>query len=128
MQVSKSGVAARQGKRQRGWVAKDLRHGLMEKFFGKNGTDQLDFKTFHGFLTRLQDEVLRLEFFSYDIDDNDTISMQDFARSIVSYANRKELDDFASRIAALPDYPHRVSNRCVFVEQRVRRPKQNIAD
>jgi len=80
----------------------------MAHFFGKDGTQQLDFKTFHSFLTRLQEEVLKLEFFSFEVDDNDTITMKEFARSIVSYANHREIEEFSSRISALPEYPHRV--------------------
>jgi len=107
--MNEKGVGARQGKRQRNLVTKELRHGLLEHFFGKAGNKELDFKTFEEFLMRLQAEVLKLEFFSYDVGDGDTISMKDFARSIVSYANHRELDDYAKRIEKLPDYQHRVT-------------------
>ena len=73
----------------------------MAHFFGPDGKGLLDFNTFAVFLRGLQTEFLRIEFNCYDVDANGTISVQDFARSLISYASRPEAAPYHKRVGQL---------------------------
>lgn len=99
--------------------------GLKAYFFGPNGDRSLKLKDFSDFITgaRLADaanvwgvavrwtvhrtagmheEILRLEFEHYDIDEDETMSGLDFARSMVSSVELSEVDRFLDRATSLP--------------------------
>ncbi|WCJ30345.1 Calcium uptake protein mitochondrial [Euphorbia peplus] len=72
--------------------------GLLEYFFGKDGTRRLDHDKFVMFLRDLQDEMLRLEFAHYDYKSQKSISAKDFALSMVASADLGHLDKFLDRV------------------------------
>ncbi|XP_076234349.1 calcium uptake protein 3, mitochondrial-like isoform X3 [Calliopsis andreniformis] len=57
---------------------------LMIHFFGKDGTNELKYEDFRGFMEDLQQEVLELEFHEFS-KGRDTISELDFARILLRY-------------------------------------------
>ena len=116
------------------------RSGLVALLFGKDGKGTCSFKQFKTLLHQLQSAVLQIEFFSHDVDGNDTISAevrtgtlpavsegpavhrqlltwtglrergwncatvpfesaQDFARTLIAYADINTLSQFGKRIS-----------------------------
>lgn len=62
------------------------------------------------FMRRLHLEVLKLEFNQFDVDQQtDSISMQDFALSIISYAPPMHLKKLVERAESLTPYEERVT-------------------
>lgn len=78
--------------------------GLLHYFFGPRGDKGLGFNEFRKFMEELQLQVLKLEFYQFDVDDKETISMKDFAKAVISYAKTTDLDEYVKRIDALPGY------------------------
>ncbi|KAJ3037042.1 hypothetical protein HDV00_002110 [Rhizophlyctis rosea] len=103
------GALARLGNKQR--EAINLSHtGINKLFFGEEGDKVLTFDDFTDFMRRLNLEILKLEFYQFDVEpSNETISMKDFGLSIISYAEEKRLKHLAERVENLPQYEERVS-------------------
>jgi len=51
---------------------------------------------------------LKLEFISFGSDNNDTLSLQDFARSIIAYSDYRHISNFTKQIEKLPPSNRRV--------------------
>jgi len=103
-----SGVKHRMGKREKSHRL-SRRVGLVSYLFGPDGTSQCSYDTFKSFLQKLHYEVMKLEFFSYEVDQNDAISLQDFACVMVNYAHSIELNELLERIKKIPPSNQRVS-------------------
>ncbi|KAJ3216008.1 hypothetical protein HDU67_010086 [Dinochytrium kinnereticum] len=82
--------------------------GLLKVFFGDKGDRPLTYDTFADFMGRLQLEMLKLEFHQFDVR-NDTISLRDFGRAVVSYGNQKHLRGLLEKIESFPETDERVS-------------------
>lgn len=59
---------------------------LMIHFFGKDGTDELDYENFQHFMQHLQHEVLELEFYEFS-KGLDVITDIDFAKILLRYTH-----------------------------------------
>ncbi|XP_076625557.1 calcium uptake protein 3, mitochondrial-like isoform X1 [Colletes latitarsis] len=72
---------------------------LMVHFFGKDGTNELKYEDFKGFMENLQQEVLELEFHEFS-KGRDTISELDFAKILLryTYLDTDEYDKYLDRI------------------------------
>ncbi|WJX95928.1 hypothetical protein P8452_77192 [Trifolium repens] len=90
--------------------------GLLEDFFGKDGTDCLQHEKFVQFLRQLQDEILRLEFSHYDYNKRGTISAKDFALSLVASADINHINKLLDRVDELDNDPDIREKRITFEE------------
>ncbi|KAL2500576.1 calcium-binding EF hand family protein [Forsythia ovata] len=79
--------------------------GLLEYFFGSDGSKRLEHETFVQFLRDLHDEMLRLEFAHYDCKSQGTISAKDFALSMVASADIRYINKFLDRVDELKKEP-----------------------
>jgi len=109
VQYADTAVKQRIGSREQAQKLSRQGGGLVSLFFGKDGKGSCDYATFSAFLQRLHLEVLRLEFFSNATDAHDTISLKDFARSIISYVDRDDVADLTKRAASLAGDAGRIS-------------------
>ncbi|XP_048491127.1 calcium uptake protein, mitochondrial-like isoform X2 [Beta vulgaris subsp. vulgaris] len=75
--------------------------GVIEYFFGKDGSQSLQHDIFVQFLRDLHDEILRLEFAHYDHKSRGTISARDFALSMVASADMSHTTRFLDRVDEL---------------------------
>ncbi|CAL1388028.1 unnamed protein product [Linum trigynum] len=75
--------------------------GLVDYFFGSDGTKLLQCDNFMQFMTNLQDEILRLEFAHYDYKSRGTLLAKDFAFSMVASADLGHLDKLLGRVEDL---------------------------
>ncbi|KAI8849014.1 hypothetical protein BC829DRAFT_201566 [Chytridium lagenaria] len=75
--------------------------GLLRVFFGEHGDRSLTYDAFADFLSRLQLEMLKLEFHQFEVQDN-TISLSDFGRAVISYGNQKTLGGLLDKIETFP--------------------------
>jgi len=80
--------------------------GLVEYFFGKDGSDKLRHDKFTQFLKDLTEEMLRLEFAHYDYKRRGTISAKDFALSMVAAADASHLGKLLDRVEDLSEHAH----------------------
>ncbi|KAF6158043.1 hypothetical protein GIB67_014837 [Kingdonia uniflora] len=80
--------------------------GLLEFFFGKDGSSSLKHEEFVTFLRDLHEEILRLEFAHYDYKRRGTISAKDFALSMVASADMSHISKFLGRADNLSKQPH----------------------
>ncbi|XP_058067437.1 calcium uptake protein, mitochondrial-like isoform X2 [Magnolia sinica] len=80
--------------------------GLLEYFFGKDGTECLQHEKFVAFLKDLHEEILRLEFVHYDCKLQGTIPAKDFALSMVASADMNHINKFLDRVDELNNDPH----------------------
>uniref|UniRef100_A0A1J3HRX6 Calcium uptake protein 1, mitochondrial n=1 Tax=Noccaea caerulescens TaxID=107243 RepID=A0A1J3HRX6_NOCCA len=80
--------------------------GLVEYFFGKDGSKKLKHDKFTKFLKDLTDEMLRLEFAHYDYKRRGTISAKDFALSMVAAADASHLSKLIDRVEDLDKHEH----------------------
>ncbi|CAH8328464.1 unnamed protein product [Eruca vesicaria subsp. sativa] len=80
--------------------------GLVEYFFGKDGSEKLKHDKFTQFLKDLTEEMLRLEFAHYDYKRRGTISAKDFALSMVAAADASHLGKLLDRVEDLSEHPH----------------------
>eukprot|EP00879_Flechtneria_rotunda_P019290 GHRR01020259.1.p1 GENE.GHRR01020259.1~~GHRR01020259.1.p1 ORF type:complete len:441 (+),score=133.17 GHRR01020259.1:639-1961(+) len=78
--------------------AREITHTL----FQEAGKDGVDLSKFRAFLNRLQDSMLRLEFAHYNTGGKGTVSGQDFANSLVTAADVKEVDAMLNKIQEMP--------------------------
>ncbi|KAI8922498.1 hypothetical protein DFJ77DRAFT_446851 [Powellomyces hirtus] len=103
------GVGSRLGTQERTQV--DVAHsGIYKLFFGHKGEKSMVYDEFIDFMRRLHLEVLKLEFHQFNVDPaTETISMKEFALSLINYAPAKTLPKLIARADALPTYPERVS-------------------
>eukprot|EP00879_Flechtneria_rotunda_P026263 GHRR01027994.1.p1 GENE.GHRR01027994.1~~GHRR01027994.1.p1 ORF type:complete len:463 (+),score=161.35 GHRR01027994.1:639-2027(+) len=74
--------------------AREITHTL----FQEAGKDGVDLSKFRAFLNRLQDSMLRLEFAHYNTGGKGTVSGQDFANSLVTAADVKEVDAMLNKV------------------------------
>ncbi|CAA7041560.1 unnamed protein product [Microthlaspi erraticum] len=80
--------------------------GLVEYFFGEDGSKKLRHDKFTKFLKDLTDEMLRLEFAHYDYKRRGTISAKDFALSMVATADASHLSKLIDRVDDLEKHEH----------------------
>ncbi|KAG6428449.1 hypothetical protein SASPL_112701 [Salvia splendens] len=99
--------------------------GLVERFFGKDGTRRLEHDKFVEFLRDLQNEVLfprelnqmlRLEFAHYDFKSQGTISAKDFVLSMIASADMRYIDKFLDQAEELGNDPS-LSHLCITFEE-----------
>uniref|UniRef100_A0A0E0CND6 EF-hand domain-containing protein n=1 Tax=Oryza meridionalis TaxID=40149 RepID=A0A0E0CND6_9ORYZ len=90
--------------------------GLVEYFFGKDGNEQLHYDKFSNFLKQLHDEIVRLEFIHYDVKSSKTISVKDFALSMVASADMNHVNKLLDRVDDFDDYPDLKDLRITFEE------------
>ncbi|PKA56583.1 hypothetical protein AXF42_Ash015356 [Apostasia shenzhenica] len=103
----------RQGASQKGGLRVGLKvgksvenGGILEYFFGKDGTGCLKHDDFVQFLRDLHDEIIRLEFAHYDYKSRGTISAKDFGLSMVASADINHISKFLDRVDELNNLPH----------------------
>ncbi|CAL9227677.1 unnamed protein product [Arabidopsis halleri] len=80
--------------------------GLVEYFFGKDGSQKLKHDKFTKFMKDLTEEMLRLEFGHYDYKQRGNISAKDFALSMVAAADASHLSKLLDRVESLTEHPH----------------------
>ncbi|CAA6672626.1 unnamed protein product [Spirodela intermedia] len=90
--------------------------GLVEYFFGKDGSRHLKHDKFVQFLRDLHEEIIRLEFAHYDCKSKGTISAKDFAFSMVAAAEIGHMNRFLDRVEQLDDCSHLRDVRITFEE------------
>uniref|UniRef100_J3LEP9 EF-hand domain-containing protein n=2 Tax=Oryza brachyantha TaxID=4533 RepID=J3LEP9_ORYBR len=96
---NRQGAAHRDGLRFGLKVGQSVENGgLVEYFFGKDGNDHLHYDTFSDFLKQLHDEIVRLEFSHYDVKSSKTISVKDFALSMVASADMNHINKLIDRV------------------------------
>ncbi|XP_051151692.1 calcium uptake protein, mitochondrial-like [Andrographis paniculata] len=85
--------------------------GLLEYFFGRDGEKLLQHDKFVHFLRDLHDEMVKLEFAHYDYKSQGSISVKDFALSMVASADLKHLNRLLDRVDDLDMEPSLASIR-----------------
>uniref|UniRef100_R7W8C4 Calcium-binding atopy-related autoantigen 1 n=1 Tax=Aegilops tauschii TaxID=37682 RepID=R7W8C4_AEGTA len=90
--------------------------GLVEYFFGKDGSDHLHYEKFSDFLKQLHDEIVRLEFSHYDVKSSKTISAKDFALSMVASADMNHINKLLDRVDDFDESPDVKDLRITFEE------------
>ncbi|XXG52047.1 hypothetical protein AAC387_Pa03g0467 [Persea americana] len=114
---NRQGSSHKDGKRHGLKVGTSVENGgLLEYFFGKDGTKCLQHGKFVKFLKDLHDEILRLEFTHYDFKLQGTISAKDFALSMVASADINQINRFLDRVDELDNYPHLQDKRFTLEE------------
>jgi Ca2+-binding EF-hand superfamily protein len=113
----RQGAAHRDGLRFGLKVGQSVENGgLVEYFFGKDGNEQLRYDKFSNFLKQLHDEIVRLEFSHYDVKSSKTISVKDFALSMVASADMNHINKLLDRVDDFDDYPDLKDLRITFEE------------
>jgi len=83
---------------------KDLEKSrIFSHFFGPDGTKELTYEEFEGFLKSLHQGVQQLEFSRYDAKGRGKISARAFGLSLVGYVDPKDLSSFLNRVETLDD-------------------------
>ncbi|KAM7492933.1 hypothetical protein LguiB_027542 [Lonicera macranthoides] len=114
---NRQGAQNRDGRRAGTRIGGDVENGgLVEYFFGKDGTTRLHHDKFVQFLRDLHDEMIKLEFSHYDYKLRGTISAKDFALSMVASADTRHLNNLLDRVDDLDREPHLVDIRITFEE------------
>ncbi|KAM0843670.1 hypothetical protein ACQ4PT_057557 [Festuca glaucescens] len=90
--------------------------GLLEYFFGKDGSETLQYEKFSNFLKQLHDEIVSLEFSHYDIKSCKTISAKDFALSMVASADMNHINKLLDRVDDFDESPDVKDLRITFEE------------
>ncbi|WCJ29943.1 Calcium uptake protein mitochondrial [Euphorbia peplus] len=90
--------------------------GLLEYFFGKDGSTCLQHERFVQFLTDLHHEILKLEFCHYDFKKCGSISAKDFALSMVASADISHISKLLDRVDEIDDMPKLRNLRITFDE------------
>lgn len=85
--------------------------GLVELFFGKDGTRKLPMEQFEQFLKDLHNEIITLEFAHYDFDNRGSISATDFGLSMAASADLSKTHHYLDRVQDLANIPHFASMR-----------------
>uniref|UniRef100_A0A7S2QT81 EF-hand domain-containing protein n=1 Tax=Chlamydomonas chlamydogama TaxID=225041 RepID=A0A7S2QT81_9CHLO len=75
--------------------------GLLVTFFGHDQKGKLQLAEFTRFLSRLHEELVRLEFEHYDVQGRGYIPAIDFARSLVASAHVKKVDALLDKVSSL---------------------------
>ncbi|KAL9688536.1 hypothetical protein QQ045_032958 [Rhodiola kirilowii] len=88
--------------------------GLVEYFFGKDGSQCLQHNKFVQFLRDLHDEILKLEFSHYDFKNIGSISAKDFALSLVASADISHINKFLDRVDEIDNDPSLTSIRITY--------------
>ena len=81
----------------------EAKGGVIAQFFGKNGDRELTPKEFGQFISKMKEELVRLEFKWYDYSNIGSISARDFALSVVGCARLKHIDGYLTKIEEMPD-------------------------
>uniref|UniRef100_A0ACD5Z1B7 Uncharacterized protein n=1 Tax=Avena sativa TaxID=4498 RepID=A0ACD5Z1B7_AVESA len=103
---NRQGAAHRDGLRIGLKVGQPVENGgLLEYFFGKDGSETLKYEKFSNFLKQLHDEIVRLEFSHYDIKSSNTISAKDFALSMVASADMNHINKLLDRVDDCDESP-----------------------
>ncbi|MQM15644.1 hypothetical protein Taro_048594 [Colocasia esculenta] len=90
--------------------------GIVEYFFGKDGTECLQHDKFVEFLRDLHEEILQLEFRHYDCKSRGTISGKDFALSMVASSEIGHINKLLDRVEQLDNDPNVKDMRFTFEE------------
>ncbi|KAL7751137.1 Calcium uptake protein 1, mitochondrial [Sorochytrium milnesiophthora] len=79
-------------------------HGLLELFFGRQAGDRtMSYDEFLGFMQRLRFELLKLEYYQYNVRmADDTISLKDFAYALISGTDYHHLGKYHGIIENMP--------------------------
>lgn len=105
--ANRQGAAQRDGLRAGVKVGGSVENGgLVEYFFGKDGTKKLQHDKFVKFLRDLHNEILRLEFANYDYKEQGSICAKDFALSMVASADIKHINKLLDRVGEIDGDPH----------------------
>ncbi|OWM89036.1 hypothetical protein CDL15_Pgr023882 [Punica granatum] len=111
------GTNHRDGKRKMGKATESVDDGgLLEYFFGKDGTKKLQHERFVQFLRDLHDEILRLEFAHYDCRSRGTIPAKDYALSLVASADISHTNKLLDRVEEIDNDPSLRDVRITFDE------------
>ncbi|KAG8372658.1 hypothetical protein BUALT_Bualt12G0089500 [Buddleja alternifolia] len=114
---NRQGASHRDGKRFGLKVSGSVEDGgLLEYFFGEDGNKLLEHDKFVQFLRDLHHEMLRLEFVHYDYKSQGTISVKDFALSMVASADMRYINKFLDRVDEMDDEPSLRDVRLTFEE------------
>ncbi|KAL8488458.1 hypothetical protein ACS0TY_024651 [Phlomoides rotata] len=114
---NRQGASHRNGKRSGLKVSGSVEDGgLLEFFFGKDGTKRLEHDKFVKFLRDLHDEILRLEFAHYDFKSQGSISAKDFVLSVVASADMNYIDKFLDQVDELNNEPT-LKDICITFEE-----------
>ncbi|KAL8171146.1 hypothetical protein V2J09_022950 [Rumex salicifolius] len=105
--ANRQGAAQRDGLRAGTKIGNFVENGgLVEYFFGKDGTGKLQHDKFVKFLRDLHDEMLRLEFAHYDYLAQGSISAKDFALSMIASADINHINKLLDRAGEIDRDPH----------------------
>ncbi|KAI9363947.1 hypothetical protein DFJ73DRAFT_810300 [Zopfochytrium polystomum] len=109
--------------------ALDFSHsGVFAHFFGSDGKKQLTFEEFAKFMKRLNREILNLEFHEFVTDENGTISLKDFGKSVVAHVPQRHLSEALKRLKTLPASEARVTfEEFAQYDKMIREHSQQIA-
>ncbi|KAG8071429.1 hypothetical protein GUJ93_ZPchr0006g42452 [Zizania palustris] len=114
---NRQGAAHRDGLRFGRKVGQSVENGgLVEYFFGKDGSEHLHYDKFSIFLKQLHDEIVRLEFSHYDTKSSNTIPAKDFALSMVASADMNHITRLLDRVDDFDDDPDLKDLRITFEE------------
>ncbi|KAL2635960.1 hypothetical protein R1flu_007439 [Riccia fluitans] len=103
---TRQGLAQRNGHRPGLKITTSVENGgLVDLFFGPDGTKLFRHEDFKKFLHELHEEIIRLEFSHYDLNDQGTISAQDFGLSMIAAADLTSLSELLGRVNLLSRSP-----------------------
>jgi Ca2+-binding EF-hand superfamily protein len=112
MTAHSSALHARMGKQERPifYDGKETKlSGMMALMFGDRGTKQITLNEFRGLIKSLRMNLLKCEFYQFDVDAKGTIGVQDFACTMLSYTSSGDLPDYIRKAETLPQSNKRVS-------------------
>ncbi|CAM0903933.1 unnamed protein product [Alopecurus aequalis] len=112
---NRQGAAHRDGLRTGFKVGQSVENGgLVEYFFGNDGSEPLLFDKFTSFLKELHEEVIRLEFNHYDVKSVNTIPAKDFALCMVASADMNHISKLLDRADMVGNDPYLKHLRITF--------------
>ena len=83
--------------------------GLMANLFGKRGEQQLTIDQFRKIMKELKLDLLKCEFYQYETDEQGTMSMKDFACSVLTYTPAGDTKVYINRLESLPEFKERLT-------------------
>uniref|UniRef100_A0A7N0RG71 EF-hand domain-containing protein n=1 Tax=Kalanchoe fedtschenkoi TaxID=63787 RepID=A0A7N0RG71_KALFE len=105
--------------------------GIVEYFFGKDGSQCLQHSKFVQFLRDLHDEILKLEFSHYDYKNSGSILAKDFALSLVASADISHINKFLDRVDEIDSDPNLKNIRVTYEDfknfAKLRKELQSLA-
>ncbi|KXZ48149.1 hypothetical protein GPECTOR_30g245 [Gonium pectorale] len=90
----------------------DTRSGMLVSFFGHDGRKKLFLPQFQAFLTKLHEELVKLEFAHYDNLGRGSMAPVDFAHSLVATADVRHIDRLLDKVDSMP--PELLRKRVTF--------------